>query len=145
LGRPGAALKPLENGQFVSWIAKFDPPRRGRIAIATLDLAFLVSQRGERVAARRSGSEIARSGARTGIRDAAPCGRAPVRSGSGGCYPDGMVRVRARVKRGRLVEGAPTGAAAKKRDDYARLVARMPRPLTSTQRRALHESDRDER
>lgn len=34
---------------------------------------------------------------------------------------------------------------APKRDYFARLVARMPKPLTATQGRALDDADRDER
>jgi prevent-host-death family protein len=41
-------------------------------------------------------------------------------------------------------DARPTSSRPK-RDYYARLVARMPRPLSATQRRALDESDRGER
>jgi prevent-host-death family protein len=40
---------------------------------------------------------------------------------------------------------APSAPRRKKPDYYGRLLARMPRPLTQAQRRALDEADRDER
>jgi prevent-host-death family protein len=40
---------------------------------------------------------------------------------------------------------AGPAARSAKRDYYARLVARMPAPLSAAQRRSLDESDRDER